>query len=145
MKRFSDEHLSKLFHITENEVKPLKKYINAIENFPKPSKISDIRAWFGLVNQVSHYNKLIEIMAPFRPLLRPKVQFYWDDSMEKAFLQSKTELIRAIENGVRIFDPKRLTCLNTDWSKTGIGYWLRQKYCNCESEKPNCCSEGTDS
>ena len=25
--------------------------------------------------------------------------------------------------GVQIFDPKKPTCLATDWSKTGIGFW----------------------
>ena len=44
------------FHITETEVKPLDKYLKAIAEYPTPSKTTDIRAWFGLVNQVSHYN-----------------------------------------------------------------------------------------
>ena len=40
---------------------------------------------------------------------------------------------------MRIFDPKQKTCLSTGWSKISIGYWLRQKYCSCESDKPDCC------
>ena len=63
------------FQITDNDVQPLPKYLESIRSFPKPKSIADIRAWFGLVNQVSHYNKLIEIMAPFKPLLSPKTKF----------------------------------------------------------------------
>ena len=130
------------FSITSDEVKPLAKYLNAIRSFPTPKSITDIRSWFGLVNQVSHYNRLIEIMEPFRPLLSPKMQFVWTEELDMAFEKSKIELIHAIEEGVSIYDPKRRTCLCPDWSKTGIGYWLRQKYCDCKSEKPDCCEIG---
>ena len=43
---------------------------------------------------------------------------------------------------MNIFDEKWKTCLSTDWSKTGIGYWLRPKYCSCESDTPDCCDSG---
>lgn len=130
------------FSLTSKEVKPLSKYIDSIKSFPRPSNIGDIRAWFGLVNQVSHYNKLSKIMDPFKPLLSPKTPFVWTEELDRAFEQSKKELIHAIEKGVQIFDPTRLTCLCPDWSTTGIGYWLRQKYCNCSSETPDCCPTG---
>ena len=130
------------FRITEDEVKPLPKYLDAIRDFPRPKRIVDIRAWFVLVNQVAHYDKLTEIMAPFKPLLSPKTPFQWDDELEDAFQKSKFELIEAIKHGVQIFDPTRKTCLSPDWSKTGIGYWLRQKYCNCHSDKPDYCENG---
>ena len=42
------------FQITDNDVQPLPKYLESIRSFPKPKSIADIRAWFGLVNQVSH-------------------------------------------------------------------------------------------
>ena len=123
-------------------MKPLPKYLDSIRNFPHPKKIGDIRAWFGLVNQVAHYGKLIEIMAPFKPLLSPKTPFYWDDILENAFQASKVEVIKAIEHGVQILDPKRRTCFSPNWSKLGIGYWLRQKYCQYISDTPDCCETG---
>ena len=46
------------FIITDSNVKPLNKYLDSIRTFPRPQNISDIRSWFGLVNQVSHYAKL---------------------------------------------------------------------------------------
>ena len=130
------------FRVTETEVKPLPKYLNAIKEFPRPQNIKDVRAWFGLINQVSHYGQLTEIMAPFKPLLSPKTKFFWSVDLEDAFQASKRKLIEAIQHGVQIFDPSRLTCLTPDWSKKGIAYWLRQKYCDCDSEKPDCCPSG---
>ena len=133
------------FQITQNEVKPLPKYLDSIQLFSRPKSITDIRAWFGLINQVSHYSKLSSIMKPFKPLLSPKTPFKWTEKLETSFQQSKTELIDAIKNGVRIFDPSRTTCLTPDWSITGIGYWLRQKYCACNSPTPDCCENKTKS
>ena len=130
------------FHITQEDVKPLDKYLETIRTFPQPKNVSDIRAWFGLVNQVSHYSKLTDLMKPFKPFLSPKTPFLWTEELEHAFEQSKIELIKAIEHCVRIFDPLRKTCLTLDWSKTGIGYWLHQKYCSCSSDTRDCCNTG---
>ena len=130
------------FLITQTDVKPLPKYLDAIRNFSRPSNISDIRSWFGLVNQVSHYAKLTNLMAPFKPLLSPKTRFRWDYILEDAFQRSKMEIVKAIEEGVRIFDPERVTCLSPDYSETGIGYFLYQKYCHCPSVITTCCQDG---
>ena len=130
------------FLVTQTDVKPLPKYIDAIRNFSRPANISEIRSWFGLVNQVSHYAQLTEFMAPFKPLLSPKTRFKWDDELEEAFQRSKLEIVKAIEEGVRIFDPYRVTSLSPDWSETGIGYFLYQKHCECPSDITTCCQYG---
>ena len=116
------------FDVTEKEIKPLEKFISAIRDFPTPSKLSDIRSWFGLVNQVSHYGKLTELMAPFKALLSPKSKFAWSRDLDTAFQSSKDRIIEAIRDGVEIFDMKRQTCLRPDRSKTGIGFFLSQKH-----------------
>ena len=36
----------------------------------------------------------------------------------------------------------RVTSVETDWSQDGLGFRLRQKYCNCAELKPNCCIDG---
>ena len=130
------------FCITPTEIKPLEKYINAIREFPTPKKLADIRSWFGLINQVGHYNKLCPIMAIFKPLLSPKTQFKWDEGLDRAFQQSKEIIIDAIKEGVIIFDLNRPTCLRPDWSKTGIGFFLSQKHCTCAQPDPGCCNDG---
>ena len=130
------------FHITTSEVKPLAKYLDAIATFPRPTSISDVRAWFGLVNQVSHYGRTTRLMEPFKPLLSPKTPFYWSPELEKAFTHSKTAISDEIREGVQIFDPSRRTCLSPDWSTTGVGYWLHQQHCSCRALTPGCCPGG---
>ena len=42
-----------------------------------------------------------------------------------------------------MFDAAKATCLQTDWSREGIGYLLLQKHCSCEpSNNPLCCTDG---
>ena len=55
-----------VFRISDSEIEPLPKYLDAIRHFPTPKNISDIRSWFGLVNQVSNYGQLRGIMKPFK-------------------------------------------------------------------------------
>ena len=130
------------FRITENRVEPLPKYLEAIETFPTPTKLTDVRSWFGLINQVAHYNQLGEMMAPFRPLLSSKAKFYWSDELQEAFTKSKKLIIEAIRRGVEIFELSRPTKLQTDWSTNGIGYYLSQKHCTCPGLEPDCCDSG---
>ena len=124
------------FRISESCVEPLPKYLNAIQQFPTPKNIKDIRRWFGLINQVANYAKIRNLMAPFKPFLSPKRKFEWNDNLDKAFARSKDAIIDAIRHGVEIFDPTRRTCPRPDWSNRGIGYFLLQKHCACPSTLP---------
>ena len=38
------------------------------------------------------------------------------------------------EGSIQIFDKTKPTCLTTDWSKDGVGYWLFQKHCTCPTQ-----------
>ena len=67
----------------------LNLYLRAFLEFPTPKTTKDIRAWFGLVHQVSHYNKLTDMMKPFKPFLSPKVKFQWNDELNGVFESSK--------------------------------------------------------
>ena len=130
------------FKITDTEVKPLDKYLRSIAEYPTPTKTKDIRAWFGLVNQVSYYAQLTQMMEPFRPFRSKYKKFEWNSTLDRAFEQSKIAIIEAIQEGVKIYDISKPTCLQTDWSKVGIGYFLSQKHCNCVSRAPGCCEHG---
>ena len=130
------------FEITPNDVRPCRKYLQTIVDFPTPKNLTDIRSWFGLVNQVSYTFSMTERMEPFRKYLKPGIPFVWDEEMDSIFQESKQVIISEIEKGVRIYDPSKPTCLATDWSKTGIGYWLLQKHCECPDTKLFCCRDG---
>ena len=54
----------------------------------------------------------------------------------------KNEIIRAIEDGVEIFDPSLETCIHTDWCKEGMGYYMCQKACRCPGASLTCCPCG---
>jgi len=91
----------------------LSKVPRLNSNF-SPSK-EHCRHRFGLVNQVSHYYKLSNIMEPLKAVPSPKSAFLWTEEFDLSFQQSKEELVKAITEGVQIFDPKRQTCLNRYW------------------------------
>ena len=46
-------------------------------------------------------------MAPFRQLLKPATLYIWTDELEKAFIKSKQEIIRLVQNGVKQFKVDR--------------------------------------
>ena len=127
------------FDITSTGYQPPKRLLQAIQEFPTPTNITGIRSWFGLVNQVSYAFAQAPIMAPFRELLAHHKHFYWDETLDGLLQQSKDHIIAAIKDGVRTFETNRVTCLSTDWSKTGIGFLLSQKHCSCPfSNNPLC-------
>jgi len=106
------------FKVTERGIQPLEKFIAAIRDFPTPTKIADVRSWFGFVNQVSNYGQLTDLMMPFKPLLSSGAKFSWSKELT-AFQLSKSATINAIRDGVEIFDMNKRTCLRDrlvkDW------------------------------
>lgn len=130
------------FQITPTSVKPCSKYVEAIKDFPVPKNITDVRSWFGLINQVSYAFASAERMLPFRNLLKPSTPFLWTEELSSLFEDSKAVITAEIHKGVEIFDKAKPTCLATDWSKHGLGFWLLQKHCKCPNDKPFCCSTG---
>lgn len=130
------------FQITPTSVKPCQHSLEAIKEFPTPKNITDIRSWFGLINQVSYAFASAERMLPFRDLLKPGKPFTWNSQLDDLFNESKAIIIEEIRHGVEIFDKSKPTCLATDWCKDGLGFWLLQKHCECPTISPICCHSG---
>ena len=130
------------FKVSSEKVEPLPKYLNAIKLFPTPRNSTDIRSWFGLVNQLASYAQLRDLMEPFRAFLSPKVKFYWDENLNRIFNESKSAVVEAIKEGVQIFELNKPVCLRPDWSNKGLGYVLLQKHCSCAGKLPDCCEDG---
>ena len=57
------------FWLEEDSLKPSPDTLKAITEFPRPTNITDIRSFFGLVEQVSFAFSKTAVMAPFRELL----------------------------------------------------------------------------
>ena len=130
------------FEITANTVRPCPRFLEAIQHFPTPQNVTDIRSWFGLINQVSYAFACANRMLPFRNLLKPGNKFEWTPELDRIFQESKHIIINEIHRGVEIFDKTKPTTLATDWSKEGIGFWLLQKHCSCINTSPFCCKTG---
>ncbi len=86
------------FRISDEAIEPLPKYLDAIQDFPMPASTTDIHSWFGLIN----YAQLRDIVAPFKPILSPKVRFEWTPMLDVAFTASKQAIIHAIRRGMEI-------------------------------------------
>ena len=71
--------------------------------FPIARSSTDIRSWFGLVNQFASYDQLRDLIEPFRLFLGSKVEFHWDKRLDQRLIDSKGEIVTFISNGVRIF------------------------------------------
>ena len=128
------------FELTKDGYRPPNRIIEAIRNFPTPTCPTDVRSWFGLINQVAYAFAQAPVMAAFRELMtkRSMKSWYWDDVLTNVFEKSKQVIVESIKEGVKAFEKERTTCLSTDWSKNGIGFALLQKYCHCKEDNPNC-------
>lgn len=125
------------FELTTDGFSPTKERLQSIQNFTVPGNLTDVRAWFGLIEQVSFAFSKSQTMAPFRELLKKK-EFYWDETITQLFFQARENIVEAVYDGVKSFDIKKETALTTDWSKEGIGYFLQKKHCKCKGGSPHC-------
>ena len=90
--------------------RPSDESISAIRDFPMPNEptITDIRSWFGLVNQLAPFIATASMMAPFRDLLKSTNlkgrKVYWDAELQNAFEKTKEALCEMAMDGLRHFD-----------------------------------------
>ena len=74
------------FKMTPEAVQPPDRIIDTIAAFPTPRNVTDVRSWFGLLNQVAYAFSQSAVMTPFRELLATKTKrFYWDSQMDEIF------------------------------------------------------------
>ena len=124
-------------------VHPSQKIMDAISKFPPPTDLAKARGFFGLVNQVQWAYANGREMAPFRALVKPNAVFSWTNELKELFEKCKKKILDQVQEGVKQYNTKRATCIQTDFCKQGIGYLLLQKYCTCPLENaPVCCKDG---
>ena len=104
--------------------------IEAIAKFPKPTNITEMRSFFGLVNQLGDFCPHIASAAvPMRGLLRTGQPFTWNADHDAAFEATKAALVSPPV--LAHFDLSADTVLMTDASrKNGLGYALLQSQDN---------------
>ena len=77
------------FVIGRDSIRPTDSYLQAIQDFPLPRNVSDMRSWYGLVNQVAYSFCKTPVMDPFRQLLKPKALYTWIQELADAFIEIK--------------------------------------------------------
>ena len=108
--------------MTTDGIKPSEKLLKDIAEFPEPTTLSKARSWFGLIEQVAWSYSIGDTMANFRDLTKPTNKTWeWTPTLREEFKLAKEEIIRRVQNGMKFYDVKKLTCVSTDWSKLGIG------------------------
>ena len=79
--------------VSEAGVKSDPAKTDAIAQFLKPTNITEMRSFFGLVNQLGDFSPDIATAAsPLRSLLRPSESFMWSPDHDKAFEEVKRVL-----------------------------------------------------
>ena len=118
----------------------------AIREFPTPQNRTDLRSFMALVQQVSYTTAVAPLLLPFRKLLKKDTPWDWSSELQQTFQATREILAERIEEGIKMFDPYKITMLLSDWCKHGVGYILVQKHCKCniENDSPNvnCCKQG---
>ena len=102
-----------------------KGKLQAIQDFPVPQNITDLRSFTGLVNQFAEFSpSLATLTEPLRALLAPSNEFRWEDHHSVAMNNIKKELLQAPTLAFYQFGAP--TRLETDASRQGIGFVLLQ-------------------
>ena len=99
---------------------------DAISRFPTPSNRTNLRSFFGLVNQLSASTSAVAgLLAPLCPLLSTKNEFVWAPEHNQTFDNAKKSLMTAPT--LAFVDASKPTRLCTDASRQGLGFILQQK------------------
>ena len=135
------------FRMGWEEYKPSEGTLTAVRSFRMPDTptLTDIRSWYGFVNQLAPFLATSSLMAPFRELLKKNSgkRVFWDEVLQEKFKKVQETICSLARDGLTYYDKSRPTVALTDWSKDGIGFAILQQYCHCQSSAaPFCCRDG---
>ena len=126
------EHLGHI--ISAEGLCPAASKVKAIKEAPKPSSLSKLKSFLGLVN---YYAKFLPdsatILVPLYKLLRNSEPWRWDKEQQVAFEKIKEMLIAP--NLLVHFDENKPLMLSCDASPYGVGAVLSHLMDN-QSDKP---------
>ena len=101
--------------------------MRAISDFLRPTNITELRSFMGLVEQLAGFStEVAAAKGPLRPLLSARNAFIWTEDHDSAFAAVKAAL--TAPPILAHFDPDLETSLQVDASrKQGMGYALLQR------------------
>lgn len=101
-------------------VHPIQDKVEAVENVPEPTNVSELRSFLGLVNYYGKYlANLSSVLEPLNLLLRKDSPWSWGKRQKMAFQDVKTQLLAS--HVLVHFDPKKPLVLSCDASPYGVG------------------------
>jgi len=113
------------FTLSEQGYKVDHSIVDAISQFPSPTSRTDLRSFFGLVNQLSSSTNVVaQLLTPLHPLFSTKNDFLWSPNHQQAFNAIKDTITSAIV--LSYFDASKPTCMSTDARRHGLGFILQQ-------------------
>lgn len=125
--RFGSQQVKILGHLVDREgIHPDPEKLSAIQKFPKPQSVTDVRSFLGLS---SYYRRFIknfaEISRPLNDLLKKNVGFMWTTDQQRSFEILKRAL--TTEPVLGHFNKECPIEIHTDASGIGIGAVLVQR------------------
>ena len=87
------------FKISNSGVKPLVGKSESIKSLPNPKNISELRSFFGSINQhMKFVPNLSSLSSPLLPLLVKKSVYQWEDEHTRAFEELEQQIVNITEN-----------------------------------------------
>ena len=115
--------------VSESGISADKSKVEAVEKFPVPTSVKQVRSFVGLASYYRHFIPgFSKIAGPLFALTKKDSLFEWSPSCQQAFERLKQLLTTA---PILIFpDFKKRFILETDASGVGLGAVLSQKQLN---------------
>lgn len=123
---FGQEKIRYLGHLVSKDgIEPLPDKCKAVEEFPRPKKVKDVRSFLGLTSYYRrHIKDYAKVAAPLNDLTKKDKLFHWTDSCEEAFQALKKKLVESPILGYPRYTEGYL--LYTDSSEQAVGMVLSQ-------------------
>ena len=113
--------------IDKNGINKASDKIEAIANMPKPTNITELRSFLGMVHYYDRFvPNLSAILQPLNRLLEKNVKFHWSVECERSFQAAKKAFTS--QKCLVHFDPSLPITLATDASSYGVGAVLSHIY-----------------
>src|SRR6185295_1064366 len=94
---FAQQEIKYLGHIVDKEeIRPDPKKVEAVQTWPVPKNVHDVRSFVGLVNYFAKFiEPYAEIAVPLTNLTRKSAPWNWTGRCQDAFVLLKQKLTEA--------------------------------------------------